>query len=164
MRVVAVTVRDFRCYRNATARFGPGLTVVAGPNGAGKTNLLEALYFGCTGRSCRTTNDREVVRFGSGAARVVVAAEDPDGAHELAVGFVPGEPKRMRVDGANVERLARCRAAPAGQRLSPGSPRAGQGGAGAAPRPPRPIRRPPCGPPASTTRRSYRRHSHSATR
>ncbi len=28
-----------------------------------------------------------------------------DGAHELAVGFAPGEPKRMRVDGAAVERL-----------------------------------------------------------
>jgi DNA replication and repair protein RecF len=105
MRVVAVTMRDFRCYHDATARFGPGLTVIAGPNGAGKTNLIEALYFGCTGRSCRTTNDREVVRFGRVAARVVVAAEDPDGAHELAVGFVPGEPKRMRVDGADVERL-----------------------------------------------------------
>ena len=28
---------------------GPGLTVITGPNGAGKTNLLEALYFACTG-------------------------------------------------------------------------------------------------------------------
>ena len=44
---------------------GSGLTVITGPNGAGKTNLLEALYFGCTGRSCRTNNDRELVRFGA---------------------------------------------------------------------------------------------------
>ncbi len=49
-----MTVRDFRCYERAEASFGPGLTVITGPNGAGKTNLLEALYFGCTGRSCRT--------------------------------------------------------------------------------------------------------------
>jgi DNA replication and repair protein RecF len=79
--------------------------VITGPNGAGKTNLLEALYFGCTGRSCRTTNEREVVRFGAGTTRVVVRSQDEDGAHELAVGFTPGEPKRMRVDGAVVERL-----------------------------------------------------------
>ena len=51
------------------ARSGPALTVVPGRNGAGKTNLLEALYFGCTGRSCRTTNEREVVRFGATVAR-----------------------------------------------------------------------------------------------
>ena len=51
-----------------------GLTVVHGPNGAGKSNLLEALYFGCTGRSPRTRNERELVRFGAQAARVVGAA------------------------------------------------------------------------------------------
>jgi DNA replication and repair protein RecF len=100
-----VSLRDFRCYEQVKAEFGPGLTVVTGPNGAGKTNLLEAVYFGCTARSCRTTNEREVVRFGAGAARVVVAAEAQDGMHELSVGFVPGEPKRMRVDGASVDRL-----------------------------------------------------------
>src|SRR5450755_4695678 len=105
MRVTRVTVRDFRGYREADAGFGPGLTVITGANGAGKTNLLEALYFGCTGRSCRTTNEREVVRFGQSATRVVVSAEGEDGAHELSVGFQPGEPKRLRVDGATVERM-----------------------------------------------------------
>ena len=56
-------LRDFRTYAAADVALGDGLTVVHGRNGAGKTNLLEALYFGCTGRSCRTTNEREVVRF-----------------------------------------------------------------------------------------------------
>lgn len=105
MRVLAVSLRDFRCYEQAEVTIGDGLTVVSGSNGAGKTNLLEALYFGCTGRSCRTTNEREVVRFGAGTARVVVRAAGADGPHELSVGFEPGQPKRMRVDGAPVERL-----------------------------------------------------------
>ena len=85
--------------------FGDGLTVVTGPNGAGKTNLLEGLYFGCTGRSCRTSNEREVVRFGAGVARTVLTCGDEDGTHELSVGFVPGQAKAMRVDGASVERM-----------------------------------------------------------
>jgi DNA replication and repair protein RecF len=95
----------------ADVRLGPGLTVVHGHNGAGKTNLLEGLYFGCTGRSCRTSNEREVVRFDASAARAEVTCEDRDGSHELAVGFQPGEAKRLRVDGAPVERLldAPCR-------------------------------------------------------
>jgi DNA replication and repair protein RecF len=105
MRVVSVSVRNFRTYEAAAAPLGGGLTVVWGPNGAGKTNLLEAIYFGCTGRSCRTGNDRELVRFGADTARVVVTAEDDLGRHDLAVGFTPGEPKRMSVDGAQVERL-----------------------------------------------------------
>ena len=62
-------LRDFRTYEAAEVALGPSLTVVHGPNGAGKTNLLEALYFGCTGRSCRTANEREVVRFGAELTR-----------------------------------------------------------------------------------------------
>ena len=105
MRVTRVSMRDFRGYDDAEAGVRPWPDGGHGPNGAGKTNLLEALYFGCTGRSCRTTNEREVVRFGQSATRVVVSAEGEDGAHELSVGFQPGEPKRLRVDGAPVERL-----------------------------------------------------------
>ncbi len=105
MQVLSVSVSDFRGYANATMRVGERITVIWGPNGAGKTNLLEALYFGCTGYSCRTTNERELVRFGTQAARVVVTARDEAGEHELAVGFSPGQPKRMSVDGASVPRL-----------------------------------------------------------
>jgi DNA replication and repair protein RecF len=105
VRIVAVTLRDFRSYGSARTELGDRLTVVAGPNGAGKTNLLEGLYFGCTGRSCRTSNERELIRFGASATRVVVSAQGSDGLHELSVGFAPGEPKRMRVDGAVVERM-----------------------------------------------------------
>src|SRR5919206_3273681 len=107
MVVTCLRLRDFRSYERTDVVLGPGLTVVHGRNGAGKTNLLEALYFGCTGRSCRTSNEREVVRFGAEAARVEVSTRDADGRdHELAVGFQPGEPKRLRVDGAPVERLS----------------------------------------------------------
>ena len=103
MQVERLRLRDFRTYAAVDVRIGPRITVVHGANGAGKTNLIEGLYFGCTGRSCRTSNEREVVRFGAQAARVEVGLE---GGHELAVGFEPGEAKRFRVDGAPVDRLA----------------------------------------------------------
>jgi DNA replication and repair protein RecF len=108
--VLGVQLRDFRTYARAHARLGAGLTVVHGPNGAGKSNLLEAVYFGCTGRSPRTRSDRELVRFGSHATRVEVTLEDEGRDHALAVGYsspAPGRPaeKRMTCDGAHVERL-----------------------------------------------------------
>ena len=110
MRVTDVEMRDFRTYARAHARLGAGLTVVHGPNGAGKSNLLEAVYFGCTGRSPRTRAERELVRFGAGAARVTISLEDESREHTLSVGYsapAPGQPavKRMTCDGAPVERL-----------------------------------------------------------
>ena len=106
MVVTCLRLRDFRSYERADVELGPRLTVVHGRNGAGKTNLLEALYFGCTGRSCRTSNEREVVRFDAATARVEVDLRDAEGRpHALAVGFTPGDTKRLRADGAVVERL-----------------------------------------------------------
>jgi DNA replication and repair protein RecF len=105
VRVLGLSLRDFRGYAEAAIELGVGLTVITGPNGAGKTNLLEALYFGCTGRSCRTNNDRELVSFDAKLTRVEVATEADDGRHALAVAFEPGQPKRMTVDANPVERL-----------------------------------------------------------
>src|SRR4051794_3045274 len=105
MRATRVRLRDFRSYERAEAELGDGLTVVLGPNGAGKTNLLEAVYFALTARSCRTANEREVVRLGAELTRTEAEVAAEDGAHLLEVGFQPGEPKHLRVDGAPVERF-----------------------------------------------------------
>jgi DNA replication and repair protein RecF len=113
VRVTRLQLRDFRNYETAELELPAALTVVAGPNGAGKTNLLEALYFGCTGRSPRTSNERELVRRGGGAvARVVVDTRDAEGAHRIEVGFEPGEAKRLRVDGSPVDSLSGVDARP----------------------------------------------------
>jgi DNA replication and repair protein RecF len=106
MRVTRLALRDFRSYARAEVRLGRGLTVVHGANGAGKSNLLEALYLGCTSRSCRTASEREVVRFGARHARVELDAEGDAGEHRIVVVVEPGAPKRVKVDGATVERLA----------------------------------------------------------
>ena len=139
MRVTRIQLRDFRNYESAEVELGEGLTVVAGPNGSGKTNLLEALYFGCTARSPRTSNERELVRRGGGGvARVVLDLEGDDGEHRIECGFQPGEaeapargrqPRRQPVDG---------RGATARQRLPSGAARAREGSSGRAARAPRP--------------------------
>lgn len=117
MLVTSIELRDFRTYGRAHAQLGAGLTVVYGPNGVGKTNLLEALYFGCTGRPIRAGNERELVRFGAEAARVVVHTDDGHSVHRLSVGYgvLPDQPrptKRMLFDGAAVEHLADAQVRP----------------------------------------------------
>ncbi len=113
MRLKRIQLRDFRNYEAAEVELAGGLTVVAGTNGAGKTNLLEAIYFGCTARSPRTSNERELVRRGGeGVARVVLELAGVDGDHRIEVGFQPGEAKHLRVDGSPVDSLSSVDARP----------------------------------------------------
>ena len=113
MIVRRARLRDVRSYAAAELEPGAGLTIVHGANGSGKTNLLEALFFGLTGRSCRTGNERELVRLGAADARVEVELLAEDGRrHDVTVGFRPGEPKRLTADGASVERLTDVQARP----------------------------------------------------
>lgn len=106
MKLTRLSLRDFRSYVAAEAPLGAGVTVVHGRNGAGKTNLLEGIYLGCTGRSWRSANNRELVRFGAPLARIDLEGQAEDGHHTFSVGLPPGEATRLRVDGAHVERLA----------------------------------------------------------
>lgn len=112
VRVVEIAARNFRSYERVRLELGQQLTVIAGANGVGKTNLLEAIYYGCTGRSFRAAHEREVVRFGASSTRVEVSVQAIDGAHQLSVGFAPGEPKRLLIDGSPVESLIEAVARP----------------------------------------------------
>ena len=105
MKVTHLRMRDFRSYRTAEVALGEGLTVVHGRNGAGKTNLIEAVYLGCTARSCRTSNEREAIRFGEKVARVELDLQGIDGVHALSVAFESSGPRKVRLDGRTVERL-----------------------------------------------------------
>ena len=105
MRVRRVTLRNFRSYEEIDAELGDGLTVVLGPNGSGKTNLLEGIYFSLTSRACRTSNERELVRFGAELTTTEADVEGEDRLHRLWVGFKPGEPKHLRIDDAPVDRF-----------------------------------------------------------
>ena len=110
--VTRLGARDFRNYEALDLRLPAGLAVVYGANGAGKSNLLEALYFGCTGRSARTSNERELIRRGASVARVEIDTRDDEGSHRIEAGFEPGEPKRLRVDGGLVDSLSTTVARP----------------------------------------------------
>ncbi len=53
----------FRNYASVSLKFSPYLNLIRGGNAQGKTNLLEALYFLCTGRSFRTQEIRDLIPY-----------------------------------------------------------------------------------------------------
>lgn len=95
-----IEVRGFRNLADAELTLDESLTVAYGSNGAGKTNLLEALFFGLTGRSCRTASERELIRFGEPIARVEVTVRDGSEQRIFLAAVTRSEGRRHLVDGS----------------------------------------------------------------
>ena len=84
--------------------------LAVGPNGAGKTNLLEALHVATQGFSPRTRNDRQLIRFGSEAARVAVSGRRGDAPASAEVKLEAGAAKHAVFNGAPLRSVEHLRA------------------------------------------------------
>jgi DNA replication and repair protein RecF len=128
MVVGAVECRGFRNLGDETTEIADGVVVVHGSNGAGKTNLLEALFFGLTGRSFRAGNDRDMIRFGDQGTRVeldlargsrVLSAIDRSGERRHLLGGRPlagAADERPLVSVFHPDRLQLVKGSPAHRR------------------------------------------------
>jgi DNA replication and repair protein RecF len=112
MEVRGLELRDFRSLERLRVEITPGITSVVGDNGTGKTNLLEAVYFALSGRSFRTRDRRELIRFGESVARAELeVAPDELSSHSLLASVSRTEGRRHLLDGeaAGPEVIARHR-------------------------------------------------------
>ena len=92
--LTSLTLRGFRCFAELGYEPGPRLSFLTGPNARGKTTLLEAACMLLRLRSPRTSDTRELVRFGSEA----FALEGIHGGVRMTLSCTP--PARLlRLDG-----------------------------------------------------------------
>ena len=104
MYITRIQLTDFRNYEALELAPCQGVTVLVGDNAQGKTNALEAVYLTCTGRSHRTRQDRELIRWGAPFAAVRVDAQRRDGGHDVEV-ILPAEGRRrLKIAGQEASR------------------------------------------------------------
>lgn len=63
MTIKDLELFNFRNYENQIITFGEGINILYGQNAQGKTNILEALYISSTGKSHRTNNYQDLIRY-----------------------------------------------------------------------------------------------------
>lgn len=121
MWVASVAADSLRSLDRVTLDLDRRVTAIVGPNGAGKTNLVEAIYFGMTGRSFRTADRRDLIPFGGSIARcgVVVRSELEDLDHVFMSSSSRTEGSRHTMDGAAIERSEAASHRPATTVFSP---------------------------------------------
>ncbi|MDX2177154.1 MAG: DNA replication and repair protein RecF [Candidatus Sumerlaeia bacterium] len=99
MRLHSLAISQFRLIRQMELQLPPGLTVFLGANAQGKTSILEAVSFLSTGRSFRTTREKEVIPFESSihVARAVGQFTRAQVNHEISVA-IESAGKRILLD------------------------------------------------------------------
>ena len=104
MRITHAQLTHFRSYDACALAPCEGVNVLLGDNGQGKTNVLEALYLCCTGRSHRTRQDRELIRWGADFASVKVDAERRDGSHQVEIVMPALGRRKLKIAGQEVSK------------------------------------------------------------
>jgi DNA replication and repair protein RecF len=104
MRLVSLSIRDFRNLAEVDLAPSPRATILLGENGQGKTNLLEAIYLLATLKPLRAARLAELVRFGAERAQVAADFDGPGGTRRAAV-LVQAGGRTAFLDGKPQERL-----------------------------------------------------------
>lgn len=98
MRISDISLVDFRNYERFSLAGLGNLTILIGRNGVGKTNILEAVQLMTSGTSFRHPQIAQLIRHGSGQARVQAEMTDGNRALSCALALEPGK-KRYFVNG-----------------------------------------------------------------
>jgi DNA replication and repair protein RecF len=100
-------LRSFRAHAETELTLARSVNLLYGPNGVGKTNVLEAIHYLCLTKSFTASRDRYVVRKGAPYFEIEGTVEGVrQTPMEVRLAYVPGEGKKMFVNGAELDRLA----------------------------------------------------------
>ena len=105
MKILQLTIKNFRNYDNQTVNFSQGLNVLVGKNAQGKTNLLEAIFLCCIGKSARTTKDKELIKFGCEYAYIKVLFETIAGNKEIEIILSQNTNKTVKINGVPIKKM-----------------------------------------------------------
>ncbi|HET8997766.1 MAG TPA: DNA replication/repair protein RecF [Acetobacteraceae bacterium] len=106
MRLLRLTLTDFRTYATLSWRPAGHVAVLFGPNGSGKTNLLEAISLLVPGRGLRGARIADLARRGPGASgtwAVAARLATQAGETDIGTGTPPegaADRRVFRLDGA----------------------------------------------------------------
>ena len=105
MQLKKIKYNNFRNLDTMTFTPGNHVTLLSGENAQGKTNMLEAIHICSTGRSHRTSRDKELIKFGSDAAYIDATCMQKDGTHRIEIKLSATNKKAVRINNSPARRL-----------------------------------------------------------
>ncbi len=106
MQINRLFVKNFRNAEESELNFCQGTNVICGKNAAGKTNLLEAIFYFAAGKSFRNCHDKELIRFGSETAEVVLDFSTGTVEKRLSAKITPTGKRSIRLGDSSPLRVS----------------------------------------------------------
>ena len=98
MKIKSFKAENFRNIEKCNIEFTDGVNLIYGGNALGKTNVIEGIYFFSRGRSFRSAQEKDMVKYGADGFRISLEYESLDG--ESLVEYASfGREKRRRRNG-----------------------------------------------------------------
>jgi len=105
MHINYVEVRNFRNYSYEKFLLNKNINILLGNNAQGKTNLVESIYFSCIGKSFKTNNEKEMIKYNSQACRFIVNFEKNNGNNEIMIEFKNNQ-KFVKLNEINITKMS----------------------------------------------------------
>ena len=102
MKIKRFKAENFRSIEKCDIEFTDGVNLIYGGNALGKTNVIEGIYLFSRGRSFRTAQERDMVRYNEQGFRVALEYDSRDGENTLEYASF-GREKRRRKNGYPVK-------------------------------------------------------------
>ena len=102
MKIKRFKAENFRNIEKCDIEFTDGVNLIHGGNALGKTNVIEGIYLFSRGRSFRTAQERDMVRYNEQGFRVALEYDSRDGENTLEYASF-GREKRRRKNGYPVK-------------------------------------------------------------
>lgn len=102
MKVKRFKAENFRNIEKCDIEFTDGVNLIYGGNALGKTNVIEGIYLFSRGRSFRTAQEKDMVKYNTQGFRIALEYDSRDGECSLEYANF-GREKRRRKNGYTVK-------------------------------------------------------------
>ena len=102
MKIKRFKAENFRNIEKCDIEFTDGVNLIHGGNALGKTNVIEGIYLFSRGRSFRTAQEKDMVKYNTAGFRISLEFDSRDGENTLEYASF-GREKRRRRNGYPVK-------------------------------------------------------------
>ena len=104
MWINEIKLSNFRNYNYQEIKLHENINVFYGENAQGKTNIIESIFLSSIGKSFRTNNEKELIRFGEEKAvsEIYFQKSDRDGKIKIEI----NDKKNIYLNGIKLKKLS----------------------------------------------------------